>query len=540
MKKQLLTLAIAFTSLCAMAEISLTPAYQGMLPSTFEAADAVFSAPVATTTDGTLYLAGAHSEDLTVGTETYTAIGQSAFVAQYNQNGMQWLANIEGSASVTAITVGGSNDVYVAGTFADEVVFHSTDGTSKTIAGLEMFGDYTVDQNASFIAHYDAAGKLLQLESYVPELLDALLDYCEEIGFEDYFPLDMYFRINHLSYVNGKVYGSAIYYGQTSVGDAVFEGSFYDLYGFFVGDVKGAGVFSLDSDLSNGAKVASLCADGYIDMMFSDVYEPTGVTFTVADGDVYAAFAGNGPLALTCKEKQVMTKEIGSNYYLVVNCSAAAENLVDIVDAPDGGFSNVYIPSAIVVDNNKYTVVGYQRLEEAVEGSDDTKISFTMFTISNTASAAETTADFVKYTVEDGSINFYGITSVAALDQDGFVVAVKGYYTAANGDFKNGDFSKQARFYNLASGNAVNMNLGNKATGVCGNGKYVACSCLTETSDGYMFQVGTDNNSGIESIAVDNANAPVEYFNLQGIRVANPENGIYIRRQGSATSKVAL
>ena len=40
-------------------------------------------------------------------------------------------------------------------------------------------------------------------------------------------------------------------------------------------------------------------------------------------------------------------------------------------------------------------------------------------------------------------------------------------------------------------------------------------------------------------INVDNSNAPVEYFNLQGQRVANPAAGqIYIRRQGSTASKI--
>lgn len=48
--------------------------------------------------------------------------------------------------------------------------------------------------------------------------------------------------------------------------------------------------------------------------------------------------------------------------------------------------------------------------------------------------------------------------------------------------------------------------------------------------------------SGIESIAsdFDNSNAPVEYYNLQGMRVNNPENGIFIRRQGNKTTKVCL
>jgi len=44
--------------------------------------------------------------------------------------------------------------------------------------------------------------------------------------------------------------------------------------------------------------------------------------------------------------------------------------------------------------------------------------------------------------------------------------------------------------------------------------------------------------TGIADIDVDNANAPVEYFNLQGIRVENPANGLYIRRQGNKVEKI--
>ncbi len=55
---------------------------------------------------------------------------------------------------------------------------------------------------------------------------------------------------------------------------------------------------------------------------------------------------------------------------------------------------------------------------------------------------------------------------------------------------------------------------------------------------GYNFVAGS-GTVGIENVAIDE-NAPVEYFNLQGVRVANPENGLYIRRQGSKVSKVIL
>lgn len=43
--------------------------------------------------------------------------------------------------------------------------------------------------------------------------------------------------------------------------------------------------------------------------------------------------------------------------------------------------------------------------------------------------------------------------------------------------------------------------------------------------------------SGIDRVEAD-ANAPVEYYNLQGVRVDNPSAGLYIRRQGNKATKV--
>lgn len=50
---------------------------------------------------------------------------------------------------------------------------------------------------------------------------------------------------------------------------------------------------------------------------------------------------------------------------------------------------------------------------------------------------------------------------------------------------------------------------------------------------------GSDQSTAVAPIDVDTFNAPVEYFNLQGMKVQNPVNGqIYIERQGSKTRKV--
>ena len=48
--------------------------------------------------------------------------------------------------------------------------------------------------------------------------------------------------------------------------------------------------------------------------------------------------------------------------------------------------------------------------------------------------------------------------------------------------------------------------------------------------------------AGIESVGVDNADAPVEYFNIQGMQVSadNLTPGLYIKRQGTETTKVLV
>ena len=50
----------------------------------------------------------------------------------------------------------------------------------------------------------------------------------------------------------------------------------------------------------------------------------------------------------------------------------------------------------------------------------------------------------------------------------------------------------------------------------------------------------TGETTGIEGVDADAAEGKVQYYNLQGVRVANPENGLYIRRQGSKVEKVLL
>ena len=60
---------------------------------------------------------------------------------------------------------------------------------------------------------------------------------------------------------------------------------------------------------------------------------------------------------------------------------------------------------------------------------------------------------------------------------------------------------------------------------------------------GTKIELPADFSLGIDGItADDNANAPVEYYNLQGVRInpAAAAPGLYIRRQGTTTAKTFL
>lgn len=75
------------------------------------------------------------------------------------------------------------------------------------------------------------------------------------------------------------------------------------------------------------------------------------------------------------------------------------------------------------------------------------------------------------------------------------------------------------------------------------NGKQGAYILTYKTGNGFGYYLLAEDgfqSGGVEAPVVDNSNAPVEYFNLQGIRVANPENGVFVRRQGSDVKKVVL
>lgn len=55
----------------------------------------------------------------------------------------------------------------------------------------------------------------------------------------------------------------------------------------------------------------------------------------------------------------------------------------------------------------------------------------------------------------------------------------------------------------------------------------------------YFITVDDGQGAGIAGIEADD-NAPAVYYNLQGVEVANPANGLYIKKQGNKATKVIV
>ncbi len=90
--------------------------------------------------------------------------------------------------------------------------------------------------------------------------------------------------------------------------------------------------------------------------------------------------------------------------------------------------------------------------------------------------------------------------------------------------------------------NGLKLDSKDPVTGVVRNNRgdallVQAIKVMTYTDNGYgPFTPG----AGVNDIIADDANAPVEFFNMQGVKVSGDEPGLYIRRQGSKTSKIIV
>lgn len=91
--------------------------------------------------------------------------------------------------------------------------------------------------------------------------------------------------------------------------------------------------------------------------------------------------------------------------------------------------------------------------------------------------------------------------------------------------------------WQLAFDYAKNLHCYNDKAGYCIHA--VPCDAnIVVTPAKMSYAINSSGASAIDSIGIDEINAPIEYFNLQGIKIENPTNGIFIKKQGANVSKV--
>lgn len=133
----------------------------------------------------------------------------------------------------------------------------------------------------------------------------------------------------------------------------------------------------------------------------------------------------------------------------------------------------------------------------------------------------------VHHEVEDSDVKIVSMSYVYAymtkenLDKEAFLAKYGARNIYYDADAKKIIFPENCIAYNLPDSSKPNL-----------------LFIMEKSFAGYLDLSG--DGAAIDNVAVDSDdNAPVEYYNLQGVKISNPEAGqVVIRRQGSKSSKV--
>ena len=242
-------------------------------------------APTAVDNAGNTYATGAFTQPIVIGSTVLDPIANSAYLAKYDAEGnVAWAVGLRGAATITAITTDEQNNVYVAGTLADAVEVGSTDGKTQTINGK---AGEVENQVSSFIAAYSAEGALKATKVIWTET-DATVAEAIPNGSYEGSPN---IQINHLAVAGNKLYASALYTGDLTMDDMKWEGSYLDLFGYYMDYVSG-GIFSVDkTTLSQTTSIANIVTTGLFTMGTSAV---KSISLTTGGNDIYMCFSASG------------------------------------------------------------------------------------------------------------------------------------------------------------------------------------------------------------------------------------------------------
>lgn len=466
---------------------------------------------------------------------------------------------IDGSATITSMTTD-MNNLYIAGVFSGEITFKSntpegaTEGATGKVQGFQSWGEYSEYKQASFIAKYDLNGNFVEAMAFVPEVLPALADEFM------YFTADMIsFNINQILAYNGKLYFAANYTGSTKVGDLTVDGSYQFQDSEFYVDVANSAVLSLDLETLKTATVEmSAETTGPVEVLAS----ANEITFYLYGRKLYASFVPSGNGIITVKNgsfsEDLTFNATETELYVLTSPS----KLTKIEKKASESAEPHNMISTLLVEGSKIYMVGTADVEipstnSEVKGLTDVFVATfnasDLSLVSVVADAVDegtkefTNSDETKeqkpnYEIPVGAVtaNDYLFISKMTKDFNG------GYISVASRLFTGEEYStpKDARNNDIPGGMGIARNNGAEENP---NWNYAIIVLPTSSATEFTFNCTSFNQdiipSSINEIAadIDNSNAPVEYYNLQGIRVSEPAAGtIVIRRQGTDVQKILV
>lgn len=203
----------------------------------------------------------------------------------------------------------------------------------------------------------------------------------------------------------------------------------------------------------------------------------------------------------------IWAKTVVGPYESEAECIHVYEN----VDPEEGACTYTY--SGVAPEDNCWVVIGAEvNGKHYFMGPDGKATLATVVENKFAGYASHFNNTISEYQHVGGALTVKAVSRAAANEGLTLEVADNGVATVANGDGVLG-FDAENKVF---STDAANKNL-------------------------KVFATEGDINTGVDNVAVDVENAKVEYYNLQGVRVENPaKGGLYIKREGSKVSKVAL
>lgn len=232
------------------------------------------------------------------------------------------------------------------------------------------------------------------------------------------------------------------------------------------------------------------------------------------DANDYVTFSGSNTISINVgKEKFFKASDVTGGLITINNVSGETRTQATMVQ---GSTAKEYFALGTGFDGKQLVVSGKDLVLA------DTPAIPTAYVIKD-GEQVQFTEDMTSYAQMDPS----GSLTVYFTNPDGCDV----YYRVINsvqavtGDAEGVAFAKlDAESVVVSDGQILEYYAQNTTTGAVSKTMSVALHIPT----------------GVENVIADgvDAAAPVEYYNLQGVRVANPANGIYLRKQGAKVSKI--